>query len=360
MLGSSFPCCVATCVFLVLVPAVVAWLVLWTAGGDASPWVFLPLLATTCCAVGFFLKTTLTDPGVMPKREPGPRYPATPPSPGGKQRECPQSEPYTDEFLGSDDAQTVKDDTADALKETKKPASWRAECENAISREFAPQEPCPTCRTARPPGTAHCHDCGHCVVFLDHHCPWLGTCIGMRNYWWFLCALGAGTAHGAACAGYAVWGAVLAASAYQESSGGDASPGPVLTAAGLAICALAGLFCAVFSLFMLGTHVGLLLRDETTRASLQARPAARTVLAKTGETLETERTPGQRTQLVRRLAAEDPVLRGLDLRPCPGQSFGLRRALLGRKMPLLRGMRPEEAELIAWRWTVVLSGFGAE
>ena len=134
----------------------------------------------------------------------------------------------------------------------------------------------------------------------------------------------------------------------------------MLAAAGLTICALAGLFCAVFSLSMLGTHVGLLLRDETTRASLRERPAARTVLAKTGETLETERTPGQRTQLARKLAAEDPVLRKLDLRPRPGRSFGLRRALLGRKMPVLRGMRLEEAEVTAWRWTVVLSGFGAE
>lgn len=237
--------------------------------------------------------------------------------------------------------------------------SWRTECENAISREFAPQEPCPTCRTARPPGTAHCHDCDHCVVFLDHHCPWLGTCIGIRNYWWFLCALAAGTAHGAACAGYAIWGAVIVVSESEDGYGAEGI-GAVVGAAGLVLCGLAGIFCTIFSGVMLATHIGLLLRDETTRAALRDRPAARSVLARPGETLETARTPGQRTQLARRLAGEDAVLRELDLRPRPGRSFGFRRAFYGRKMPILREMEPKQAEEAAWRWTVVLSGFGAE
>lgn len=350
VLGASFPCCVVTCTIFVLAPAVVAWLTLWTAAGSASPWAFIPLLATACCVVGLFLRTSLTDPGVMPRRELEPRYPVTPPSPAARETR-----------LSSEDKSEGSEAQTNSLYvASKSPSSWRAECENEISREFAPQEPCPTCRTARPPGTAHCHDCDHCVVFLDHHCPWLGTCIGMRNYWWFLCALGAGTVHGAACAGYAIWGAVLASSALQKDASEENVSKFVLSVAGLAVCAVMGLFCVVFSIVMLGTHIGLLRRDETTRASLRARPAARTVLEKNGETLEVDRTPGQRTQLLRKLAAEDPVLRSLDLRVRPGASFGLKRALLGRKMPVLRGMSPREAEEIAWRWTVVLSGFGME
>mmetsp|Transcript_88656 Transcript_88656/g.275620 ORF Transcript_88656/g.275620 Transcript_88656/m.275620 type:complete len:372 (+) Transcript_88656:156-1271(+) len=41
---------------------------------------------------------------------------------------------------------------------------------------------CETCHLLQPRRTKHCKECGYCVRTLDHHCFWLGGCIGEFNY----------------------------------------------------------------------------------------------------------------------------------------------------------------------------------
>ncbi|KAI5684038.1 hypothetical protein M9H77_05266 [Catharanthus roseus] len=49
---------------------------------------------------------------------------------------------------------------------------------------------CSYCNVLQPPRTKHCHDCDKCVLQFDHHCVWIGTCVGQGNhcrFWWYIC-----------------------------------------------------------------------------------------------------------------------------------------------------------------------------
>lgn len=41
---------------------------------------------------------------------------------------------------------------------------------------------CKTCLHPKAARMHHCHVCKKCVSRMDHHCPWIGGCVGFANY----------------------------------------------------------------------------------------------------------------------------------------------------------------------------------
>ena len=103
----------------------------------------------TCAVLYFFFLTACTDPGFLPRQT-------------GAFSEGPRNAPRIDLlFVGQSKDMPVRG----ALVKVRY---------------------CITCCLFRPPRTSHCHKCDSCVERFDHHCPWVGNCVGKRNYSYFL------------------------------------------------------------------------------------------------------------------------------------------------------------------------------
>ncbi|XP_054478286.1 palmitoyltransferase ZDHHC18a isoform X2 [Anoplopoma fimbria] len=116
--------------------------------------VFIPVIggALFLFVVISLLRTSFTDPGILPR--------ATP-----------------------DEAADVEKQIDTSGSSTYRPPPRTKEI--LINQQVVKLKYCFTCKMFRPPRTSHCSLCDNCVERFDHHCPWVGNCVGKRNYRFF-------------------------------------------------------------------------------------------------------------------------------------------------------------------------------
>lgn len=51
---------------------------------------------------------------------------------------------------------------------------------------FIPKSTCRTCKRIKPARSKHCSLCQGCIAVCDHHCVWIGNCVGFGNMGLFI------------------------------------------------------------------------------------------------------------------------------------------------------------------------------
>lgn len=129
---------------------------------------------------------------------------------------------------------------------------------------------CLTCNIFRPPRSSHCSICDNCVDSFDHHCPWVGNCIGRRNYRFFFFFLFSTCILCCYMFGVSLAVQILVAKS-SDSSGVDAAFDSITKSPATAAMILFSfmIFCSVSGLG--GFHVYLTSTGKTTNEDIKER-----------------------------------------------------------------------------------------
>lgn len=121
---------------------------------------------------------------------------------------------------------------------------------------------CKKCQARKPDRAHHCSSCKRCVMKMDHHCPWLATCVGLKNYKPFLLFLIYTCIYCWLCfvvTGVWVWNEALNESAYGDS---------LMPINYILLCVISGIIGLVLTGFTIW-HLSLAYRGMTTIECLE-------------------------------------------------------------------------------------------
>lgn len=143
-----------------------------------------------------FFQAATCDPGLLPRQQ---LLPLLTISPGGREEMrrllamyCSRGRPLTGDDGESpcDDWRCATMERFDALdtvcpNEDVAVAKQKATdfwSELLADRHLRHLKTCSTCLVRRPVRCSHCSICDNCVMDFDHHCYWIGNCVGARNH----------------------------------------------------------------------------------------------------------------------------------------------------------------------------------
>ena len=87
---------------------------------------------------------------------------------------------------GSIEDESTMNCTEQEKKEAKERAQFAIEHHVKCIDIGYPCRYCERCKKFRKPRAYHCKKCNECILERDHHCCWVGSCIGKNNFRYFL------------------------------------------------------------------------------------------------------------------------------------------------------------------------------
>jgi palmitoyltransferase ZDHHC9/14/18 len=240
---------------------------LWRYVSPALPIIFAYLFYLTMSS---FFRAALSDPGILPRN----LHPH-PPNPEEERDPYVAGPPTTSWVM-------VKN----ALPAASDPEGLQHTGALEVPRKF-----CDSCKIWRPLRTHHCRDCDGCVETHDHHCGWLNNCVGRRNYLYFFSFIVEACLMCILLVIFSVLHLARRAATLHESPTWDFQPSSLReaitstggikqfntqTSARVALAMIVyGCLAVIFPICLVGYHLFLMARGETTREYVNSKKFAK-------------------------------------------------------------------------------------